>query len=163
MVYKTIRILHECEVQIENSVTSVTVRHHEASTNNHVIIFFFLYTLPTTTTFKLQLTLFYQSHARITAFSSKKCSVRLLSKKLTSKRLAQNDVKIDVLTSCTRSSYTPCTRRKNGWKSWKTLSGIQEKNSPSPIQTSTNIVKITTSKFTWSPKVLDGSQCLEIF
>ena len=51
--------------------------------------------------------LFYQFHSRITAFSSKKCSVWLLSKKLTSKHLAQNDVTIDVLTSCMRSSYTP--------------------------------------------------------
>ena len=50
--------------------------------------------------------LFYQFHVRITTFSSKKCLVWLLSKKLT-KCLAQNEVKIDILTSCTKLSYTP--------------------------------------------------------
>ena len=54
--------------------------------------------------------LFYQFHARIhvTTFSSKKCSVRLLSKKLTSTIWwckMTSKVKIDVLTSCTRPSY----------------------------------------------------------
>ena len=40
--------------------------------------------------------LFFQFHARITTFLSKKCWVWLLSKKLTSKCLAQNDIKNDV-------------------------------------------------------------------
>ena len=128
------RTFNVCEVRIENSDTRVTFRHHEAcgvmlnsypkwqnfwfASNNHYI-FFFLHTLrslPLTTAFSIECVLFYQFHARITAFSSKKCSVRLLSKKLMSKCLVpndiKNDVKIDVLPLRTRSSYTPSVRRK---------------------------------------------------
>ena len=50
--------------------------------------FFFLHTLLSTTAFRLEYVIFYQLHT-ITTFSSRNCSVRLLSKKLTSKRLAQ--------------------------------------------------------------------------
>ena len=97
-------------MRIENFVTRVTVRHHKACRvmpnsypswrnfqfapkNHHK--FFFWHTLPSTTAFRLKFVLFYQyDHARITTFSSKKCSVRLLSQELTSKRLAHNDVKM---------------------------------------------------------------------
>ena len=69
-----------------------------------------------TTAFSIECVLFYQFHTRITTFSNKKCSVRLLSKKLMSKCLVpndiKNDVKIDVLPLWKRSSYTPSIRRK---------------------------------------------------
>ena len=78
-----------CEVWIENSFTRVTVQHHKAcrvrhpewlnfqfTPKNHYR-FFFLHTLPLTTTFSIEnVLLYYQFHARITTFSSKKCSVR---------------------------------------------------------------------------------------
>ena len=86
----------------------VTIRHHETyrvmlnsypewrnfqfTPNNQFRLFFF------ETAFKLEYVLFYQFLARITTFSSKKCSVRLLSKK-TSKHLLQNDVKTSRSTS----------------------------------------------------------------
>ena len=83
-----------CEVRIENSVTRVTVRHHETSrvmpnsypelrnfqfAPNHHYGFFFLHTVPSKILFKLGYALFYQFNAEITIFSIKKCSVRLLS------------------------------------------------------------------------------------
>ena len=50
--------------------------------------FFFLHTRLSTTAFRLEYVIFYQLHI-ITTFSNRNCSVRLLSKKLTSKHLAQ--------------------------------------------------------------------------
>ena len=95
-----IRIFNGCEVRIENSVKRVTVRHHEAcrvrpnsypewrnfqfAPNSHYG-FFFLHTFPSTSAFKLEHALFYRFYAKITVFFIKKCSVRLLSKTLTSK------------------------------------------------------------------------------
>ena len=55
--------------------------------------FFFLHTVPSTIAFKVQCALFCQYNAEISTFSVKKCSVRLLPTTLTSKHLAENDVK----------------------------------------------------------------------
>ena len=81
--------------------------------NSHrttIVDTFFLHTLCLTIAFRLEHVLFYQFHAIITIFSSKKCPVRLQRQNvwhnMTSKDV-KNDVKIDVLTSCKRSSYTP--------------------------------------------------------
>ena len=66
---QNIRIFHGCEVLIENSVTRVTVRHHEAcrvteffqfEPKNHYG-FFFLHTLPSTIAFRLEISNFYRS------------------------------------------------------------------------------------------------------
>ena len=92
----------------QNSVTRVTsasrylpsdaeqlsrVTEFSFAPNNHYR-FFFLHVLPSTIAFRSDYVSFYQFHAGINTFSSKKCSVRLLCKKLTSKLLAQNDVKM---------------------------------------------------------------------
>ena len=90
-------------MRTENSVTRVTVWHHEACSKsewqnfqfapkNHYG-FFFLHTFPSTTAFKLEYALFYQFFSKLTVFFIKKCSVQLLSKTLTSKHLMENDVK----------------------------------------------------------------------
>ena len=128
-----------CEVLIENSVTRVTVRHHEACRvmpnsypsdgifNLHrrtIMDFFFLHTLPKTVAFRLEYVLFYQFYAKITTFflQEKLGKAPLLivdvetfggnwgendvkTSKMTSKR--QNDIKIVILTSCTRIVLPP--------------------------------------------------------
>ena len=117
--HKTIRIFNGCEVRIENSVTRVTVRHHDACltlfdaeqlsrvtkfsicTSQPLQIHFLAY-------FSFDNCIYagcYLINFTITTFLSKKCSFQLLSKKLTSKCLAQNDVKMSELTSCMKSSY----------------------------------------------------------
>ena len=76
------RIFNACEVRIENSVTRVTVQHHETSwtvirvtyfqfTPNNHYRFFFLHTLPSTIVFKLEYALFYQFYLEITTFKIK--------------------------------------------------------------------------------------------
>ena len=97
-------------VRIENSVTRVTVRHHEAFRvmpnsypsdgifNLHRTYgFFFLPTLPLTNAFRLEYALFYDFYAKIFQFAVKKCLVRLLSMTLTSKRLANNDTQTNII------------------------------------------------------------------
>ena len=108
--WKIIRVFNGCEVRIENSVTRVTVRHQKAcllmqnshpkwqnfqfEPNNHYR-FFFLHTLFSTIAFRLEYVLFYQFYAKITTFFSiKKCLGWLLSYTLTSKRLAETDMKM---------------------------------------------------------------------
>ena len=101
-------------MQIENSVSGVPVLHHEAcrvvpnsypecrnfqfAPNKHYG-FFFLYTLTSSIAFRSLYALFYQYYAEIFTFSVKKCLVQLLPTALTSKRLAENDIKSDVITS----------------------------------------------------------------
>ena len=76
--------------------------------------FFFLHTLPSTLAIRLEYVLFYQFYAKITTFFNKKSLVRLISYTLTSKHLAETDMKmmsrrqkwhpnvrIIILTSCT--------------------------------------------------------------
>ena len=133
---------------IENSVSRVTVRHHSASRysgncstsrglpsdaeklpewrnfqfapKNH---YGFLHTLPSTIAFRLDYVLFYKFYAKYLHFSIKKRFVlkgNRLSYALTSKRLAETDVKMtsrcqnDIKTSkstywrhARESSYTP--------------------------------------------------------
>ena len=113
-------------MRIENSVTRVIVRHHEAcrvmpnsypewrnfrfAPNNHYG-FFFLHTLPSTIAFRLEYVLFYQFYAKITTFfNEKKFGTALLLyvdvwRKLTWKW--RQDVKIVKLTSCTRVVLHP--------------------------------------------------------
>ena len=99
-------------MRIENSITRVTVRHHEVcrvmpnsypewqnfqfTPNNHYG-FFFLHTFPSTIAFKLEIqyALFYQFYAKTNIFFIKKYSVHLLSKTLMSKlqKMVENDVK----------------------------------------------------------------------
>ena len=95
------RIVNGCAVGTEPFVTRVTVRHHEVcrvmqnsypewrnfqfAPNNHYS-FFFLQTLPLKIVF-VWYALFYQFYAEISTFSTKKCSVWLLS--TTSWRLAR--------------------------------------------------------------------------
>ena len=78
---QNIRIFNGCEMQIENSVTRVTVRHHEACqvraeqlsqvtefsmrTSQPLYGFFFLHTLPLTIAFRLEVVLFYQFYPEI--------------------------------------------------------------------------------------------------
>ena len=85
-----IRIFNGCEVRIENSVMTETIRLHEASLlmpnsylewrnfqfapNNHW--FFFLHTLSSTIEFKFKYALFY---AKMCTFFIKKCLVKLLN------------------------------------------------------------------------------------
>ena len=83
---QTLRILNGCSVQIENSVTRVTVRHHTAipsdgifSSHRTTSIDSFSCTLPSTIVFKLGYALFYQFYAEISTFSIKKCSIRSTS------------------------------------------------------------------------------------
>ena len=75
----SIRIFNGCEMRIENSLTRVTVRHHEWRNFQFAPIRFLVYFL-STTSFRLEYVLFYQLYGRITTFSSKKYSVRLLLK-----------------------------------------------------------------------------------
>ena len=124
----TIRIFNGCEVLTENSVTRVTtcIRLHEAARvmpnsypsdgifNLHrrtIMESFSCILFLRQLHLELNMWCFYQFCAKITKFSIKKSSVRLLSYTLTSKRLAENDVKtskwrqnlkIVILTSCTR-------------------------------------------------------------
>ena len=98
MTIVTIGIFNGCEVLIENSVTRVTVWHHEwqnfqFAPKNHYGLFF-LHTLPSTIAFRLEYVLFYQFYAKITTFFDQEKWVRLLSYTLTSKRLAETDVKV---------------------------------------------------------------------
>ena len=67
----TTRILNGCKVRIENSVTSDGIFNHS--------IVFVLHTLPSTVVLKLECALLYQFYAKISIFSIKICSVRLLS------------------------------------------------------------------------------------
>ena len=79
----SIRIFNGCEVLIENSVTRVTVRHHEACRvmpnsytsdgifslhRRSIMDTFFLHTLPSTIALRLECALFYQFYAKITTF-----------------------------------------------------------------------------------------------
>ena len=95
-------------MQIENSVTRVTVWHHKTCqvmpnsypewwnfqfAPNNQYRFFFLHTLPLTTAFKLKCVLFCQFYAKISTFLVKTCSVQPLHSTLTSEHLAENDVK----------------------------------------------------------------------
>ena len=68
-------------------------RNFQFTPNNHYRFFFF-HSLPSTISFKFEHVLFYQFNAEISAFSIKKCSVRVGSF-------------LRRLMSCTRSSYTP--------------------------------------------------------
>ena len=91
----TIRIFNE--VLTENSVTRVTVRHHEArlmmpssypsdgifSLHRRTIVDSFSCILHSTIVFRLDYVLFYQFYAKITTFFDQKSSVRLLSYTLT--------------------------------------------------------------------------------
>ena len=84
-------------------------------------ILFFLHALLSIITIRLEYVLFYQFYTKITTFSSiKKCSVWLLPYTLTSKSLAETDVKMKsrhqkwrlnvkfvTLTSCTRNVLHP--------------------------------------------------------
>ena len=123
----TIRIFNGCEVLTENSVMRVTVRHHKACRvmpnsypsngifNLHLTIIMdsfscilFLRQLH----LDLNMCCFINFTLKYLHFSIKKSLVRLLSYMLTSKRLAKlmwkwrqdvkNEVKIVILTSCTR-------------------------------------------------------------
>ena len=110
---QNIRIFNGFEVRIENFVTRVTGRHHEAclvmpnsypewqnfqfAPNNHYW-FFFLHTLPSMIVFKLEYALFYQFYAKMCTFWITKCSVRHLSR--TSWHHAQGRL------------TPPCVRRK---------------------------------------------------
>ena len=62
-------------------------------------ILFFLHTLLLTLAFKLLYALYYQYNAEISTFSVKKCLVLLLPTTLMSKRLAETDVKKDIMMS----------------------------------------------------------------
>ena len=84
---KSIRIFNGCEVRIENSVTRITVRHREDCREfsirteqplSWLLILFFLYILPSMTLLKFEYALFYQFCAKISTFSIKKFSVRLV-------------------------------------------------------------------------------------
>ena len=109
MVCKIIRIFNGCESLIENSVTRVTIRHHEAcrvmpnSYPNDGIInlhrrtimdFIFLHTLPSTIAFRLEYVLFYQFYAKISTFFDQEQFGTAPFNTLTSKRLAETDVKM---------------------------------------------------------------------
>ena len=90
------------------SVTKVTVRHHEVMPHSYPewwnfqfapkshYGFFFLHTLPSTIVFKLEYALLYQFYATMCCFSTKQC-------------IFDNLIVLH-----------------NGWKSQKTLSGMQE-------------------------------------
>ena len=86
MIMSFLEIFNGCEVLIENSVSRVTVRHHDAcrvisdsyaewrnfqfaQNNLYRFFFFFLHTLSSTITFRLEFVLFYQIYAQITTFS----------------------------------------------------------------------------------------------
>ena len=93
-----IRIFNGCEVRIKNSVTRVSRDAKQLSRVTEFSIgtekpLWILFTFPSTIAFKLEYALLDQFYAKITKFFIKKCSVRLLSKTLTSKRLAENYIK----------------------------------------------------------------------
>ena len=94
-------------MQIENSITWVTVHYHEACrvmpnsypewlnfqfAPNNYYGFFFLHTLPFTIAFILLYALFYQYYAELSMFLVKKCLVCLLLM-IVRKHLAENDLK----------------------------------------------------------------------
>ena len=70
-------------------------QNFQSAPHNHYR-FFFLHTLPLPIVFKLQNVLSILRKTKISTFSIKKCSVRLLS--------------LDALTSCMRLSYTPWSK-----------------------------------------------------
>ena len=124
-IAQTIRIFNGCEVLIENSVTRVIVRQHEAcrvmpnsypsdgifSLHRRTIVASFscINFLRLPSTFRLEYVLFYQFYTKITTFFDLEKFGTALSYTLTSKRLAETDVKMtsrrknDVKTS--ESSY----------------------------------------------------------
>ena len=122
--FNIIRIVHGCEVRIENSATRVhvtvrqaswcrTVIPNESIFNSHqttTIYFFFIHTLPLAWICVIYLILCW-------------------GKYVFDQQWFDSAPFYDVLTSCTRSSYTPGIRRyyPEGWKSRNTLSGMQEK------------------------------------
>ena len=119
---KNIRIFNGCAVQIENSVTRVTVRHHSARTiipsegifNSHrTAIMDSFSCMPSLRQLHLSLIMRYFYNFMLKQLSIKKCSVLLLSTTLTLKCLVENDVKNwlwsqkDSLMSCTRIVLHP--------------------------------------------------------
>ena len=90
----------------------LTSKNFQFAPNNHYG-FFFLYTstFPSTihVAFKLQYAPFYEFYAKITVFCIKKCLVRLLSKTLTSKLVAENYVK-KLMLWCHKDYLTACMR-----------------------------------------------------
>ena len=129
--WKNIRILNGSEVRIENSVTRVTVQHHEAcwvmtnsyskwrnfqfAPNDHYR-FYFLHILPSTIAFRLEYILFYQFYSKITTCFDQEMFGLAPVQYLASKRLAETwhkdvksgkNVKIIILTSCTRVVLHP--------------------------------------------------------
>ena len=135
---RSIRIFIVCKVRIQNSITRVSVRHHEACRvipNSYpewrfsmrteeplyIIDSFVFHTLLSTIVLKLGYALFW---------SNLRCNKYIFSQEMFG--LANI---YDVLTSCTRLSYPPPPPRppprckseiQNGWKSRKTLSGMQK-------------------------------------
>ena len=79
-VCKNIRIFNGCEVQIEDSVMKITVRHPEWQNfqfpPNNYYGFLSLHTFPSTIVFTLEYALLYQFYADINAFSVMKCSYK---------------------------------------------------------------------------------------
>ena len=112
-------------MRIENFVMRVTVIPSDKIFNSHhtaIMDLFFLYILPLTIAFKLEYALFNEFYAKLSQFVVKKCSLWLLSMMLTSKRLAENGVKIYVRTSKRQSDvmhemrvvlhpHHPCVRQ----------------------------------------------------
>ena len=81
-------------------------QNYQFATTNHYG-FFILHTFPPTIAFKLIYVLFYQFHAKISAFATKKYPFQLLSPMFKSKPLAENDVKTNVK----KTSGPPVLRR----------------------------------------------------
>ena len=118
---QSIRMCNGCEVLIENSVTRVTVRHHEACRvmpngypsdgilNLHqrtIMDFFFLHTLPSTIAFRLEY-VFYQVYAKITTFIDQEkfstAPLLYIDVETVGRNWHENDVKMSKMTS--KSSY----------------------------------------------------------
>ena len=145
---ESIRIFNGCGVRIENSVTRVTVQHHEAcqvmpnsspewrnfqfTPNNHYG-FFFLHTFPSTmhVAFKLQYSLFYQFYAKITVFFIKNVRIGSYLRRWCQNRSCDikkwcHDITKTTWHHARESSYTPsCKMPRSG--SWKFRSGMQER------------------------------------
>ena len=108
-VCKNIRIFNGREIPIENSITRVTVRHHEASLLDDIL---------STVAFRLEYVLFYQLYAKITTFFDREMfgSALLLYVYVETFRgnWRENEVKMSKSSywrHARETSYTPHVRR----------------------------------------------------
>ena len=111
-ILRNIRIFNGCEVRIENSVTMVTVLHHEACrfpirAEQPLLVPFLAFTSFNNSIYDYTRVIL-SVLRQLSTYSVKKYLVRLRTLTLATEHFAENDVKTDVVTS--KIHLTSCTR-----------------------------------------------------